>query len=399
MNHLYLIKYLFNYENYQKYRHHIKINKDQKEVYYLYRVLDRLSDLLKSDISWHDFNLSVLTDLGNDYRPLLSQIESVDTNAIVVEAVLKTIRERDLAFELSKLSLEVAEGRKTLAELTDFYSKFDAVETEIKSPFYEWNLDEIYERTVNQPGLRWRLRSLNQSLGSLRKGDFGFIFARPETGKTTFLASEITYFAEQSTAPILWFNNEQAADLIPLRWVQASLGKTLDEIGQNKQEAYEQYKRNTKETIQLIDGAILHKRTIESIVKEYQPQCIAIDQLDKLKGFDSDRDDLRLGNIYIWARELAKEYCPVIGVCQADASAEGKKWLEMDNVANAKTAKQAEADWILGIGATHDPGFERIRFFNISKNKLLGDKDTDPAKRHGKIEVLIKPELARYQDI
>ena len=29
-------------------------------------------------------------------------------------------------------------------------------------------------------------------------------------------------------------------------------------------------------------------------------------------------------------------YCPVIGVCQSDVSGEGKRWLTMDNVANAK---------------------------------------------------------------
>lgn len=70
--------------------------------------------------------------------------------------------------------------------------------------------------------------------------------------------------------------------------------------------------------------------------------------------------------------ELAKAYCPVIGVSQSDASGEGKKWLNMDNVANAKTAKQAEADWILGIGRTHDTVDEYTRYFCISKNKLLG---------------------------
>jgi hypothetical protein len=43
----------------------------------------------------------------------------------------------------------------------------------------------------------------------------------------------------------------------------------------------------------------------------------------------------------------------------------------MANVANAKTAKQAEADWILGIGAMPDSGWEHVRFFNISKIKNL----------------------------
>jgi hypothetical protein len=53
----------------------------------------------------------------------------------------------------------------------------------------------------------------------------------------------------------------------------------------------------------------------------------------------------------------------------------------MNNVANAKTSKQAEADWILGIGAVHDQGWESVRFMNISKNKLFGDSDSDPANK------------------
>ncbi len=62
---------------------------------------------------------------------------------------------------------------------------------------------------------------------------------------------------------------------------------------------------------------------------------------------------------------------PVIAVCQADGSGEGVKWLNMGNVANAKTSKQAEADWILGIGKTNDEGLEYMRHFCISKNKLV----------------------------
>jgi hypothetical protein len=126
---------------------------------------------------------------------------------------------------------------------------------------------------------------------------------------------------------------------------------------------------------------------------------LIFDQIDKIVGFDNDREDLKLGSIYQWGRELAKEYCPVIAVCQADGSGEGVRWLTMSNVANAKTAKQAEADWILGIGKVNDPGYDNLRFLHLSKNKLMGDADTIPDQRHGRREVLIEPGIARYKDI
>jgi hypothetical protein len=126
---------------------------------------------------------------------------------------------------------------------------------------------------------------------------------------------------------------------------------------------------------------------------------VIFDQIDKIKGFAADREDLRLGAIYVWARELAKMYCPVIGVCQADGQAENVKWLTMEHVSNAKTSKQAEADWILGIGKIHAEGADYSRYLNISKNKLLGDPDTVADFRHGRFETYIEPQIARYVDV
>jgi hypothetical protein len=96
---------------------------------------------------------------------------------------------------------------------------------------------------------------------------------------------------------------------------------------------------------------------------------------------------------------LLSNIAPVIAVCQADGTGEGQKWLTMSNVANAKTSKQAEADWILGIGKVNDPGYDSLRFLHLSKNKLLGDVDTKPDQRHGRREVLIEAPTARYKDI
>jgi hypothetical protein len=71
----------------------------------------------------------------------------------------------------------------------------------------------------------------------------------------------------------------------------------------------------------------------------------------------------------------------------------------MEHVANAKTAMQAEADFILGIGKVNDQNQEYVRFLNISKNKLFGDQDSIPDLRHGRFETMIEPQIARYKDI
>jgi hypothetical protein len=149
----------------------------------------------------------------------------------------------------------------------------------------------------------------------------------------------------------------------------------------------------------MVDDAGLSKKKIEHLCKQLKPSLIIMDQIDKIKGFENDREDLRLGAIYQWARELAKLYAPVIAVCQADGTGENQKWLTMAHVANAKTAKQAEADWILGIGKLNEPGYDQIRYLHASKNKLMGDEDSDPNLRHGRMECLIEADVARYKDI
>lgn len=395
---LLIIKYLLNLEHYGRYRQYIKLKDEDKELKNLYGVLDHLINSYERNISLEEYKLAVL-DGFPDYTSYLTQIETSDVQEDLLSDLTKKLVEKSIAYDLALLSIDVSEGRKEFSYVQDFYEQHLKEKVTIDEVEYVTDdLEELWNETVHKPGLRWRLDSLNKSLGSLRKGDFGFLFARPETGKTTFLASEITFFAEQVDRPILWFNNEEQGSKVKARCYQAALGLTSVELFSNRPKNQQLYFEKTKGLIKIYDSGSISKRQVEKIVREVNPALIVFDQIDKIKGFDADRNDLRLGAIYIWARELAKEYCPVIGVCQSDVSGENKKWLTMDNVAEAKTSKQAEADWILGIGKTHDMGMEYVRYLHLSKNKLSGDEDTDPTMRHGRMEVLIKPEVARYGD-
>lgn len=333
---------------------------------------------------------------------MTNSLLTLELSEYVVESVIKTFKERKISQQIALEALSISEGRgniSRLIELGDSLKEPACEPSEAGSEFVSDDLEVLHDGQCYAPGLRWRLRSLNESLGSLRRGDFGFIFARPESGKTTFLASEVSYFSSQTKLPILWFNNEEQGDKVALRVYQAALGCTTQELFSNVALNKQRYKELTGGRIKIYDAASINRRDVEQLCRLYEPSLILFDQIDKVKGFDADREDLKLGSIYQWARELAKQYCPVIGVTQADGTAEGKKWLTMDNVANAKTAKQAEADWILGIGKSHDDGLEYVRHLNISKNKLLGDGDSIPELRHGKRDVLIKPDIARYCDV
>jgi replicative DNA helicase len=341
------------------------------------------------------------------YLGVLEEIQKLEVSAdTTVNLVHRVLANKQLQ-EISLAAYDAKEGRTSIEHVNNLFDKFRELDTKEQEkeedPFISDDLTFLVEQTLMKPGLRWRLKTLNEMLGSLRKGDFGFVFARPETGKTTFLASEISYMAEQLSeedGPILWINNEEQSEKPMLRCIQATLGIDVDEVRADPKKWSALYYERTKGKIKIIkDVSAIHKTTVENLCRRFRPSLIIFDQIDKIVGFESDREDLKLGAIYQWARELAKQWAPVIAVCQADGTGEGQKWLTMSNVANAKTSKQAEADWILGIGKVNDPGYDSLRFLHLSKNKLLGDVDTKPDQRHGRREVLIEAPTARYKDI
>jgi replicative DNA helicase len=329
----------------------------------------------------------------------LSKI-SVSESAVVL---LEKFKEKRLLEEMSVLAYEASEGMRTVTDVMAIAEQLKNPQAIANFEYVEDDLEAILNNTVKEPGLRWRLQFLNRSLGSLRPGDFGFIFARPETGKTTFLASEITYMAEQANhramGPVVWLNNEEQGRKVKLRMYQGALGANLNHLLTDPKASQTAYLNKVGDKLRLLDSATIHRSQVEALCEKEKPSLIVFDQIDKVKGFKADREDLVMGAIYVWSREIAKHYCPVIGVCQADGTAENERWLYMTHVANAKTAKQAEADFILGIGKSNDPGFEFIRFLNISKNKLAGDPDTEAALRHGRTEIKIRPDVARYEDL
>lgn len=398
-----LLNIFLDIEVYNKYRQYIEIKED-KELQSLYSSLDQLMEKYNRTISFDEFALYTINNQHNNkeiFSAILDAIRETNVQPDVAEELLSQYKERNLAHKIALIAIDVTEGRKTFLDLQESLSNYEPIQETLQEEFVTDDLETLYTDQVQKHGLRWRLNTLNKILGSLRRSDFGFIFARPETGKTTFLASEVSYFAEQlaeTDGPIFWFNNEEDGKKVQLRIYQAALGVTLEELFSNRARSNETYHTLTKGKIKIIDSASISKTQVDKLCREYNPSAIVFDQLDKIKGFVGDREDLRLGYIYQWARELAKMYCPVIAVSQADGTGEGKKWLTMENVANAKTAKQAEADWILGIGATHQDGFEYIRHLHASKNKLTGDADSEPTMRHGKVDVIIQPEIARYSD-
>jgi len=408
-----IIKTFLVYEEWSRWKDKLNVKDLPKELHPVYSVLDNFheSNQDKIDLTVADLSNLLFAHKHKDvayYEAVIETLEKLQVSPQSTAILLQSFVENKLLKEISLAAYDVTEGKLSREKFNALLESFAAEKsTQVLQEEFEFisdDIEELLDETFRKPGLRWRLNTLNQMLGSLRGGDFGFIFARPETGKTTFLASESTFMAEQlgdESGPIIWLNNEEAGSKVKIRCYQASLGATLAAINSNPTAARNAYLKKTKGKHMILNpkGSI-NKGMVERICNQYKPSLLIFDQIDKIVGFEADREDLKLGAMYQWARELAKQHnCAVVGVCQADGSGEGQKWLTMGNVANAKTAKQAEADWIVGIGKVADMGYENVRYLNASKNKLAGDQDTDPTLRHGKREVLIRADVARYEDI
>jgi len=329
--------------------------------------------------------------------------KAMATSKPIVKDILAKLIETDYATQVYDICLKIGTGRGgdllSIEELLNSYKKEIGSSVEKSEVFVSPSLDYL-SSVVASGGLNWRLKELNVALGPIRKGDFIIIAARPETGKTTFVASEASYMMTQLQPDehVVWINNEEASNKVMMRVIQSFHQVTSSELLSKPDEYANAFKVSGGDRFLVLDddSGIRSANKIATLFKEYKPGLIIFDQLDKVHGFQNDREDLRIGKLYEWARDIAKEYCPVIAISQVDGTGEGEKWIQMNQLRGSKTDKVGEADAIITIGKSNEPGMDLQRYIHVPKNKLFGGSETLEAHRHGCFEVDIEPARARY---
>jgi len=405
-----LLKLLYNRERYNKYRSLVN-DKDLKESFrelsFLYGVLDKLHQLIPDatitdDELENSFWASYPDASHAIYDGLLADLRAVDVRNEVADSLLQQISTRKAATRLSEAAYKLSSGVGSLEQVKELAAALETPAQETgEIEHLSTSLLELVAEEKLMPGLKWRLNCLNVSLGPLRKGVLGHIFARVETGKSAMWISEVAHMLPQ-LAPdqtcVICFNEEGGRDII-YRLYSAVLGKTYNQLIANPAQAEKDFYAKGGNKVVFIDRPVLYRTEMERVFSKYNPGLIIIDNLDKVKGFEADRNDLILAAIYKWARTMAKTYAPVLSVGQADVSANNTKWLSEAQMADSKTGKPAELDFIIGIGRMDVEGQEWVRYISVPKNKLRGDENTDENFRHGRFETLLKNELSIYKDI
>jgi replicative DNA helicase len=337
------------------------------------------------------------------YEGIISHIVN-DVSEEEKSGVMRSLLELRMGTDIANLidKWDMGDVANLHAELRGVSDEFER-DCDIKSLDYiKPDLNELLEDSKETSGYQWRLESLRKSQRGLRAGDFGIIAGRPDKGKTTFLASELTHLVTQipEDKTILWLNNEGRGDRIFLRLVQAALGKQVSQI-RNTPNPMEAYKKAIKSDdpykIRIVDIHGQDTYAVENLIRANDPAIIVYDMIDKIRGFKSEaRTDLALEEMYSWAREIGVKY-DAVGLATSQISNEGDNlsFPSLGMLKDSKTGKQGACDFQLMIGALNEPSYEGYRYLGLPKNKLR----REGAASCPRTTVAFKPQIARFEDL
>lgn len=311
------------------------------------------------------------------------------------ESVIRNL----LATDLGNKALALIENWQGGGELELGESLREAVERyeegltrRVRTPDVTLDWDEMIAEDEHNIGFSWRLGAVGRHLRSLRPGDFGVIAMRPDRGKTSWIASEVTHMAPQIDSlkemyppsyegerrPTLWLNNEGPGRRILARLRQAALGWSNSEIrtkGHVKaRAAYIKLLGGDEDLIIVKDIHGFKHYEVEELIRKYNPALVVFDMIDNIQfaGLtmnQGQRTDQLLEAMYQWARMLAVKYgFAALATSQISADGEGERYPVQTLLKDSKTGKQGACDFILTGG--FDPAMPNTRFIGTTKNKI-----------------------------
>lgn len=298
------------------------------------------------------------------------------------------------------------------------------VDRKVKSPQILDAIEDLLKAEEDDSGLHWRLPCLNRHVKPLVGGDFIVVASRPDKGKTTFCASELTFMAPQvdliypgQNRSILWFNNEGPGKRIITRNFQAALNATVEDLVKlsnspcTTPEATAKYRTLIREkyaaalggrpgVLRVFDVHDMWSHEVEDLIKQYNPALVLFDMVDNIKfggeaNNNGQRTDQLLEAMYQWARLMAvKHDTAVLATSQLSADADGVSYPTLPQLKDSKTGKQGAADVIITIGTLNDPVLVDSRYIGTTKNKKVR---TGQRASPG-VEVFFDGQRGRYKE-
>lgn len=405
-----VLQMLAEKENYLRWARYIKPHTVSTEVAVIIKSLASWYEG-HEDVEWQPFsewfNLTQAGTMKKEkleiYNTIFTRMETYDEEPD--KDIVQRFINQDYCTQISEIALKGAEGEIIEAAdiealVNEWHGKSDSA-TSLSQFVVSSSFADIVDN-VNMGGLNWRGNHLNQAVGSLRKGKLVCFAARPNVGKTTWLATQAAEFAEQVSEGeyILWFNNEEDGQDVQYRVIQAVLQRNNQEIEANKDKAEAAYKAKVGSKIVIVNKADADTKDVEEYIRMYPPAVIIFDQLWKVHGFGKASNETnRLHQMFMWAREMAKKHAPVITVHQVKTEGEGVSWLTPDQLYLSGTAIQGEVDTLIMMGRTYGADKADERYVSIGKNKGAYGSMVDSSLREGQFIWSIDAERAKFNEL
>lgn len=311
-----------------------------------------------------------------EYKEILNLLEKTKINE-EIQDIYFNFEKQELYHETTKLLAEHKDIDVILTKFNEFKQRNinNSISTE-----EDMDLNMSLKDTDRSKGLKWRCSALKDTF-TVIKGDFGLVAGFPGAGKSSFIASEISYMAEQllSDEKIYWLSNEgDKSALIPRLYCATlnCLEKDLRLFTDKAITKYIKIMNGDKNRIIIKNIQGWTAKDIENLVLEKKPKLVVIDLLDNVNGFDKyiteESSFEKYHKLYQWGRELATKTCPILAVSQFSVRAENTPYPQLSDLRGSKIDKQAALSFAIFIGKVS--GQENIRYISMPKEKMgIGD--------------------------
>lgn len=372
-------------EQYEKLRQVVNKSLLDPDVKRAINVLDRYwkdypdHDTVHPDIFMTEVNLQY-PDLDEDKIMLyagMSDIMQQEPDEASAKGLIRSLRTMDFAAKLEEAHELYATGldvdiHQTVRELL---MQFESdISRDQRMDFCRDSILDIIQEEESGHRLPWFLQCLRGSMPDMRTGMQIIFAARPGKGKTSFMACQAVYLAKRTPddRPVLWFNNEGKGNRIKGTLYRAALQtdfKGIIKMGGDV--AHERYRQATggQDRIRIFDIHGRDYRFLEGLIAKHEPAVCIFDMLDNVHGFgDAARLDLRLEQLYQWAREQSVIHDFLsLPTSQISVEGEGLLWCDQSMLKDSKTAKQGACDAVITMGATNNQNQEWTRGLYIPK--------------------------------
>lgn len=382
------------------------IIEDVKRYYDTFDTHEHIDYVLFKDMFFTHWHKSLDEEQSAYYSKILSYADK-ESDEVSRTVLINSLLELNLANDVQHLLDAYSEGDEVdlITDLTVLVEKTqESRERKTDHNWIQTPIEEMLKEDEDETGLSFRMGCLRDSTRPLRGGDFVIAAGRPDSGKTTMIAGEITHMAAQwDDRPIIWLNNEGDGTRIRKRVVQSGLAATIPEMISMKGNVIKNYEKaigTSDSMIRVIDIHDYWNWQVAELVEQHTPKLVIMDMIDNIKfsGLSlagGARTDQILESMYQWARVLAvKNNLAVIATSQISGDGEGVQFPEKSMLKDSKTGKQGAADLMIMIGRSDDPMLDDFRYISTPKNKLRRTGVPMP-----RAQTLFNIDRGRFQDM